>query len=493
MRSILIILVFLLIEFSAFVQQGFSQEITVHNHRKILDSGDSKFIGKIVSPVFHPLYSDIIAFSVSRSAEEKLLFIKNITTGELYEIKSKSSEEEEEIAWLKLAGTNEQLNWRPVESQDDKIWFAYVSSGNTANIDIYLGYIGMENPIRLTTHEEIDSYPQWSPNGNKIAFVSSRTGDGDIYLLENIDKVISSKNPDAVEIRQLTTNKGEDRNPAWHPGGNILVFSEYKQEETTEVFNFGIAMYDFKDEKYHKEYGSKRLTFTRPQQHETNPSWSPDGTKLAYYITDEPPEKREGYSEVSGEKVNIEWGTFGPPEKPEFQIAQGSEKYFATEVVPDPRGPSWGSNSQSVVYVSHDVGNYFPLVAANVDDWEKTGRSQKEYIQTNTRQNSHIMLLHEDNMPLKATFVALEGISYCLYAMEFRGSYFPISTKDYIAEAWKNRPSYPWSGMPWYRQKKYQAVIGTGMAGLIYGVIASTGSEENKPLPNIPEVPLPDK
>ncbi len=490
-RYIVFLIGFLLSELFGFVQSGFSQNIIVQNLRKILDSSDSKFLGRIVSPVFYPYNSDIIAFSVSRSAEEKMLFIKDLRADKLYQIKSESTEEaNEEDSWLKMAGSNEQLDWRPVKSNDGNIWFVFVGSGNTANIDIYLGYIGMESPIRLTTDEAVDSSPKWSPDGNKIAFVSSRSGDGDIYLLENINKAISSKNPNNAKLRQLTSNKGQDRDPAWHPGGNILVFSEYKQEETTEVINFGISMYDFKDEKFHKENGPKRLTFTRPQQHETNPSWSPDGTKLAYYITDEPPEKRELSGGVSGEKVNIEWGILGPPKKPEFQVVQGSEKYFATEVVPDLHGPSWGSNSQAIVYVSHEVERYFPLVAANVSEWEKSGRSQKEYINTDTRQNSQIILLHQNQSPLMAAFIALEGISYCLYAMELRGSYFPISTEDYAAEEWENRPSYPWSGMPWYRQKKYQAAVGAGLLGL-YFMLPGGGEEKNMPLPQISNVPPP--
>ena len=487
---VFILIGFLCLEFFCFVESGFSQKIIVQNHKKLLDSSDQNFLGRIVSPIFHPIYPDIIAFSVSRSAEEKFLFIKDLGVNKLYQIKSESTEEEEEEdSWLKIAGTDEQLDWRPVESKDDKIWFAFVGSGNSANIDIYLGYIGMENPIRLTSDDAIDSSSKWSPDGNKIAFVSSRSGDGDIYLLENLDNVISSRDPKNAKLRQLTINKGEDRDPVWHPGGNILVFSEYKQEETTEVENFGISMYDFKDEKYHKQNGPKRLTFTRPQQHETNPSWSPDGTKLAYYITDEAPEKRDISGDVTGEKVNIEWGTFGPPKKPKFQVIQGSEKYFATEVVPDPRGPSWGSNSQAIIFVSPEVEKYFPLVAANIDEWERAGRSQKEYIEANTRQNSQIMLLHNNQQPLMAAFVALEGISYCLYSMELRGSYFPISTEDYIDEkAWSNRPKYPWSGTPWYLQKKYQALIGAGAMGIY---LMLPGEEENKPIPFISNVPYP--
>ena len=65
-----------------------------------------------------------------------------------------------------------------------------------------------------------------------------------------MDKVIFSKDPGDANLCRITTNPKEDRDPAWHPGGNIIAFSSYQKEQGTDVLNFGISIYDLNDEKY---------------------------------------------------------------------------------------------------------------------------------------------------------------------------------------------------------------------------------------------------
>lgn len=54
-----------------------------------------------------------------------------------------------------------------------------------------------------------DIHPGWSPNGRKIAFMSTRDGDEEIFVMD----------ADGANQTQLTFNAGaSDRNPDWHPG-----------------------------------------------------------------------------------------------------------------------------------------------------------------------------------------------------------------------------------------------------------------------------------
>src|SRR5262245_4209052 len=48
--------------------------------------------------------------------------------------------------------------------------------------------------FNLTHHPAEDWRPAWSPDGSKIAFVSDRTGDWQIYVM----------NPDGTKVRKLT-------------------------------------------------------------------------------------------------------------------------------------------------------------------------------------------------------------------------------------------------------------------------------------------------
>jgi len=112
-------------------------------------------------------------------------------------------------------------------------------------------------PIRLTNNPAADFAPVWSPNGRLIAFVSTRTGDEEIWLadLDRISDRFSnlSHNPAAA-----------DRYPAWSPDGNKLAWAS-TQDGFTNIW-----ILDAVDTPSHK----------RMIGNGNHPAWDPTGQTI---------------------------------------------------------------------------------------------------------------------------------------------------------------------------------------------------------------------
>ena len=70
------------------------------------------------------------------------------------------------------------------------------------------------NPINLTHHPKFDSHAAWSPDGKKIAFVSKRDDNAEIYVMD----------ADGANPINLTHHPALDGAPAWSPDGKKIAF-----------------------------------------------------------------------------------------------------------------------------------------------------------------------------------------------------------------------------------------------------------------------------
>jgi Tol biopolymer transport system component len=75
------------------------------------------------------------------------------------------------------------------------------------------------SPVRLTMAEH-DTAPAASPDGSRIAFMSNRDGDWDIFMVE----LNRPEGPEGEGITQLTSNAARDGLPVWSPDGRWLAF-----------------------------------------------------------------------------------------------------------------------------------------------------------------------------------------------------------------------------------------------------------------------------
>lgn len=81
------------------------------------------------------------------------------------------------------------------------------------NPGIYLVPFEGGKPTRLTNHES-DRSPAFSPNGSQLAYMSTRSGNWDIFVASTAGSA----------PRQLTTAAGNDGLPVWSPDGNQIAY-----------------------------------------------------------------------------------------------------------------------------------------------------------------------------------------------------------------------------------------------------------------------------
>jgi TolB protein len=106
-----------------------------------------------------------------------------------------------------------------------------------------------------------DFAPAWSPDGAKIAFVSQRDGNAEIYVM----------NADGTNPVRLTNDPGYDADPAWSPDGSKLAFTRGACDQNGCQGRIETMNVD----------GSGVVALTAGTA-DLQPAWSPDGTKIVF-------------------------------------------------------------------------------------------------------------------------------------------------------------------------------------------------------------------
>ena len=159
---------------------------------------------------------------------------------------------------------------RPDWSPDGKqIAFVSNRSGNEeiliGNEEIYVMDVDGGNLRNLTRHSDLDSYPDWSPDGNRILFLSNRDGGINTYVMD----------ADGQNVRRLTNYPPDGEfadGPEWAPDGRQIVFEGVKVEGS------GIYVMDINGRNLHPVSPSE-AGFRKGHA-----AWSPDGKQIVYFV-----------------------------------------------------------------------------------------------------------------------------------------------------------------------------------------------------------------
>jgi uncharacterized repeat protein (TIGR01451 family) len=125
------------------------------------------------------------------------------------------------------------------------------------NWEIYIT-VGSTGMARLTENSAVDAEPRFNIDASKIAFISSRSGNMDIYTM----------NPDSSQLMQVTNHPADDVYPAWSPDSAKIAFQSYRDGQA-EIYVMNAD-------------GSGLTRLTTDPDYDGMPYWSPDGSKIAF-------------------------------------------------------------------------------------------------------------------------------------------------------------------------------------------------------------------
>ncbi|MBL8146480.1 MAG: PD40 domain-containing protein [Anaerolineae bacterium] len=104
----------------------------------------------------------------------------------------------------------------------DGVWVLYYAdSPDDLNAEVYAYDHNAHRTLNLSQHAAHDWIPAWSPDGSQVAFVSTRDGNAEIYV---VPFSCAEARRCGHAARRLTENSTADLDPAWSPDGRVIAF-----------------------------------------------------------------------------------------------------------------------------------------------------------------------------------------------------------------------------------------------------------------------------
>jgi len=180
-----------------------------------------------------------IAFSSDRTGDQELWSV-HLSNGLLVNLTNHPASEE-------------SLDFSP---GGELFWFN--SNRSSGNWDIWQQPTGGGTPVRITTEPGNDGEPALSPDGTRIAFISSRNGHMDIWVM----------NSDGTDPYPLTNDEALDILPCWSSDGTLVTFVS-NRNGNFDIFSIAAS-------------GGELTPLLSSLQDESYPAWSPDGQYLCF-------------------------------------------------------------------------------------------------------------------------------------------------------------------------------------------------------------------
>ena len=291
---------------------------------------------------------------------------------------------------------------------DTQAQIAFVSQRDR-NPEIYVMDNDGENQRRLTNNRAKDWSPSWSPDGKRIVFMSNR--DSHVHAKHGWDTYeIYVMDADGGNPHNLTNDPHDDRDPSWSPDGKRIAFTANRDWDNPQSINIYVMDAD----------GSNPERLTNNPTEDEDPSWSPDGERIAFST------RREGHVE---NKFGITYEIY-------VIDADGMNERRLTDNRNNDWSPAWSTDGNRIAFQADRKGDF---VSFDIYVMDADGGNQQKLTNNRGWDSSPSWSPHSKRI----AFTSERDENYDIYVMDTDGGNQQKLTNNPHSDAnpaWLNSP-----------------------------------------------------